>query len=131
MREWLYVPLILLLTGGVVYLFCRSGLAVTKRIAALLFVFRPGRDGDQVKVDSCSGWVRHRFRPRESRSYEFRLEAQLSAGDVEVSLLDGAKSPLLRLTPGLPGGQVELDRAGRYYLRWDFKSASGRCELHW
>lgn len=68
---------------------------------------------------------------RESRTYEFTLEAQLSKGNVEVILLDKKKQQLLKLNRQSPSGKLELDAKNRYYLRWDFKGATGKCELHW
>lgn len=32
-----------------------QSIAVTKSIAAMIFVFRPGRDADSVTLGSCSG----------------------------------------------------------------------------
>ncbi|NBI11466.1 hypothetical protein D1641_15850 [Colidextribacter sp. OB.20] len=117
--------------GGVLYLLYRKGLVVTKCIAAILFVFRPGREADRVKLDSCTGWVQHVGRFRKDRTYEFSFEARLSQGDAEVSLLDRDKCPVLKLSRRSQKGRITLTGSGRYYLRWDFQSATGQCELRW
>ena len=117
--------------GGVLYLLYRQGLAVTKRIAAILFVFRPGREADRAKLDSCTGWVRHMGRFHQGQAYQFCFEAQLSKGEVEVSLLDRDKRPLLKLNRQSPTGTIKLEESGRYYLRWEFQNATGQCELNW
>ena len=57
--------------GIAIYLAYSQGLVVTKCIAAMLFVFRPGKYGDQATVNVCNGWVRHRVRFQEDRSYAF------------------------------------------------------------
>lgn len=106
------------------------GIATTKSIRAVLFVFQPGKNGDKVVLDSCTGWVRHRGF-YESGTYTFILDAQLSSGSAEVSLLDHNKRPLLTLSKQLPSQTVALDGKSRYYLRWEFKRASGKCELRW
>lgn len=126
-----YHLIILLALGAVVYLLYRRGLAVTKCIAAVLFVFRPGRDADRAKLDSCTGWVRHMGRFRQGRTYEFSFEARLSKGEAEVSLLDRDKRPLLKLNRQSPNGGITLTENGRYYLHWDFQNATGQCELSW
>ena len=36
-----------------------GAIATTKCIRAILFVFVPGKNGDRVTLDSCTGWVRH------------------------------------------------------------------------
>ena len=124
-----YHLIILLALGAVVYLLYRRGLAVTKSIAAVLFVFRPGRDADRAKLNSCSGWVRHMGRFHQGRAYEFSFEARLSKGEAEVSLLDRDKRPLLKLNRQSPTGTIKLEE--RYYLRWEFQNATGQCELSW
>lgn len=117
------------LTGVLFFLLYREGLMVTKRIAAVLFVFRPGKQGDSVSLDSCSGWVRHMGRFRERRIYRFQLNCRLSKGSAVVTLLDRRKRELLRLSQDSPTGEIELD--GHYYLRWEFQNATGSCALRW
>lgn len=124
-----YHLIILLALGAVVYLLYRRGLAVTKCIAAVLFVFRPGQDADRAKLNSCTGWVRHMGRFRRGRTYDFSFEAWLSKGEAEVSLLDRDKRPLLKLNRQSPTGTIKLEE--RYYLRWEFQNATGQCELSW
>lgn len=119
------------LTGALFYLLYREGLMVTKSIAAVLFVFRPGKQGDSVSLDACTGWVRHVGRFRESRIYTFQLDCRLSKGSAVVTLLDRQKRELLRLNQDSPVGEIELSGNGRYFLRWEFQSATGNCELRW
>nr|WP_325213108.1 hypothetical protein [uncultured Oscillibacter sp.] len=119
------------LTGTLFYLLYRQGFAVTKSIAAVLFVFRPGKQADRVSLDSCTGWVRHASRFRQNGTYAFYLDCRLSKGNAEVALLDHEKRELLRLNEGRPAGKIELKGNTQYYLRWDFKNATGQCELRW
>lgn len=71
------------------------GIATTKSIRAILFVFQPGKTKDKATLDSCTGWVRHIGRFYESRTYAFVLDAQLSAGSAEVCLLDQKKAAII------------------------------------
>lgn len=128
--KWWPVLFVLAVLAAV-YLLHRQGFGVSKSVAAVLFVFRPGKDADKVTLDSCSGWVSHAGRFRESRTYAFALDGRLSKGDVDVVLLDKKKQPLLKLDRQSPAAQAELDGNSRYYLRWNFKNATGKCELHW
>lgn len=114
-----------------VYILYRRGAVVSKSICAALFVFKPGKSSDRITLESCTGWVRHGVRPRESREYEFSLTEELTAGKASVALLDREKRQLLKLDGQCPGGRVELEAKGRYYLRWEFSKAAGRCELRW
>ena len=126
-------PYILLAAFGAItiWLLYRRGLAVTKSITAILFVFRPGRKGDRVSLNACSGWVRHVGRFQKGRTYDLALCCQLSKGRVKVFLLNGKKQALLKLDRQSPCGRVKLEEDGRYYLRWEFQSATGQCELYW
>ncbi len=131
MNTWLLsLILVPLFCITMYYLYCQ-GYAISRSIAAILFYFRPGKTADKATLNSCSGWARHVGRFHESRVYEFTFDAQLTKGDVEVVLLNQRKQLMLRLTQAHPTGRLELDRKSRYYIRWEFKSATGTCELHW
>lgn len=127
----LYYLIIFLVFGAVLYFLYCKGLAVTKCIAAVLFVFRPGRNTDLVKLGSCTGWVRHVACFHKDRAYEFSFESRLSQGDAEVSLLSKDKHPVLKLSKSFSNGRITLTENGRYYLRWAFQNATGQCELRW
>ena len=108
-----------------------GAIATTKCIRAILFVFLPGKNKDKLTLNTCTGWVKHMGRFYESKTYSFRFDAQLSKGTVEVFLLDKNKQPLLRLSQQTPSHTIHLDGKSRYYVQWEFKSASGKCELRW
>lgn len=110
---------------------CFRSIAISKSIAAILFVFRPGRDADRVTLNSCTGWVKHIGRFSENRTYEFSLDTQLSKGDAEVILFDAKKEQLIKLNRQSPTGKIDLDAKNKYYLRWEFEDATGKCELSW
>lgn len=120
-----------IVTGAVICLLYWQGIAATKCIAAVLFSFRPGKGQDKAALDACSGWVRHAGRFKESGTYTFTLDLRLTKGHAAVSLLDGKKRELLRLDRCVRTGAAELYRENRYYLRWEFESATGTCALCW
>ena len=122
---------ILAVLGSLLYLLYRQGFAVTKSIAAVLFVFRMNRNGSRASLNTCTGWVRYRGRFRESRIYEFHFDGQLSGGGAEVVLLDGHKQELIRLNRQQYTGDIQLDGKAQYYLQWEFHNATGKCELQW
>lgn len=110
---------------------CRYGFMLTKGIVAVLFVFRSGRNGDRVSLDSCTGWVKHMGRFSKGRRYVLTLDAALSQGEAEVFLLDRRGQILLRLNRRRPEGTLSPEARTRYYLRWEFHHATGRCDLLW
>lgn len=127
----IYVFVALAVFAVFIYLLYRQGFAVTKSIAAILFIFRPERQADRVSLDTCTGWVRHVGRFHESRIYEFHLNCQLSNGDTEATLLNSQMQALLHLSRNQPTEVIELEKKSRYYLQWDFQRATGKCELCW
>ncbi|MCI8914047.1 MAG: hypothetical protein HFF38_07955 [Lawsonibacter sp.] len=109
-----------------------GAIAVTKWIRAILFAFLPGKNRDKVTLDTCTGWVRHMGRFYENRTYTFVFDARLTNGEAEVLLLDKKKQTVLKLSRQFPSQTIALDaRKSRYYLCWEFQSASGTCELRW
>lgn len=107
------------------------GIAVTKSIRAIVFVFRPQKGRDIVRVHGCTGWARHRVRPAADGTYGFTLDARLSDGDAQVSLLDESGQPLLTLDRGHAAETIALIQNGRYSLHWVFQNAGGTCALRW
>ena len=75
---------ILAVFGSLLYFLYHQGFAVTKSIAAVLFVFRMKRNGSWASLNTCTGWVRYRGRFRESRIYKFHFDCRLSGGGAEV-----------------------------------------------
>jgi len=109
-----------------------GAIVATKCIKAIVFVFLPGKAGDKVKLDACTGWVRHMGRFYENRIYAFALDVHLTKGQAEVLLLDQNKQLLLKLDWQNPTRSIHLDgQTSRYYLQWKFQHASGKCELRW
>ena len=106
MNAWLY--LLILSNSVVIYLLYSQGIAVTKSIKAIMFVFRPGRNIDRVTLDSCTGWVKHVGKFYKSKTYEFVLDMQLSKGDVEIILLDRKKRELMKLNQQSLTGKIDL-----------------------
>ncbi len=122
---------LMLLISGVLYLLYKNGIAVTKSIAAVKFVFHRTKNGDKAALNSCNGWLKHIVRLREGRIYEFNFNDQLTKGDVEVTVLDKDKRELLKLNRIRSAGKIKPDGKNRYYIRWNFKSADGNCEVRW
>lgn len=117
--------------AALMYLLHRQGFVVRKRITAILFVLHSGRHEDSASLNSCTGWVWHVGRFRQSGLYEFHLDSQLSKGSAEVILLDSQKQELIRLNQKNYTGKVDLDGSCRYSLRWEFQNATGKCALRW
>lgn len=131
MNKWLYFAAFAIIFIFAMRFLYRQGFVICKQINAIWFVFRPAKTEDRVSLNAGSGWVKHTGRFRENRTYYFNFEEELSKGDAEVFLLDQEKQPLLRLNKQSPTGSVELDGRSKYYLRWEFRSATGTCKVSW
>ena len=106
-------------------------MAVYKSISAIVFVFLPVGEKDKFTLKSCSGFIRYAGRFYERGIYEFILDAPLSEGRVKVILMNKNKQEILKLSPGSPAGQIELNAKDKYYVYWEFYEVSGTCELCW
>ena len=126
----LFIAFFVVIFALIYILYCQ-GFVVLRRTSAIMIVFRHGKNADKATLDSCTGWVKHAGKFCESKTYEFFLDAQLSKGNAEVILLDRKKQLLMKLNPQFPVCKIELDARNRYYLRWEFKGATGKCELRW
>ena len=131
MEKLLLSIAITLVVIALIYILYCQGFAVLRRTTAIIIVFRHGKNADRATLDSCTGWIKHVGRFHESKTYEFFLDAQVSKGNVEVILLDRKKQKLMKLNPQFPTCKIELDARNRYYLRWEFKGVTGKCELRW
>ncbi len=121
----LFIAFFVVVYAFIYILYCQ-GFAVLRRTVAIIFVFRHGKNADKATLDSCTGWIKHAGRFRESKTYEFFLDAQLSKGNVEVILMDRKKQPLMQLSPQSPACNIELVVINRYYLRWEVNGATGK-----
>ncbi len=130
MNILLFIAIFVVVVAIIYILYCQ-GFAVLKRTAAIIMVFRHGKNADNATFDSCTGWIKHAGRFHESKTYEFVLDMQLSKGSVEIILLDSKKRELMKLNQQSLTGKIDLDARNRYYLRWEFKGATGKCELRW
>ena len=79
----------------------------------------------------CTGYISRVLRVKKSGTYQVGLTANLSKGTVRFTVLDGAKTPLLVLTPEQNSGKVYLETGRRYHIRMDFDRASGDSKALW
>jgi len=129
---WLYG---LFLTACLIgaYLLYDNGYMVVKSKTALTFIGSGlGRQTHfGFQFTGCTGYVSRVLRVKESGTYTVMLNADLSKGSVRFSMLDGAKTPLLVLTPEQSQGRVYLEPGRRYHVRMDFTHASGDSRARW
>ncbi len=131
MKIWLCSLILAAASCLAAYSLYRSGIATVKCIAAALFIFRSSKSAANVTVSGCSGWARHTLRLDGGRTYEFHLDAQISAGEAHVYLLDKGHNRLLSLDPCLSSGSVSPGESRGYSLLWEFKRTSGKLSLIW
>lgn len=123
---------ILLTLGIVFYLLYLQGYMVVSSKRAVLFVGSVRGNGScKASFSSCSGYMKRVMRFKESKAYYFTLDYELQKGDMEVKLLDASKQPIAILNQSCRNVMIDVDRKGRYYLVFTFKSASGNYELKW
>lgn len=124
--------LILLLLPVVFYVLYINGYLITGSKSAKVYVGKNrGKNAFWANFVSCSGEMKHVARFRRDGIYRFKLNGGVTTGSVAVELWDKEKNVLLRLTPEQPEGTVEVDRKKRYYMVYQYASATGSYELTW
>ena len=110
-----------------------NGYMLTQSKRALTFIGSGiGRQNYfSFQFTGCTGYVSRVMLVKESGTYTVMLNANLSKGSVRFQLLDGAKTPLLVLTPEVSQGRVYLETGKRYHIRMDFTHASGDSRARW
>ncbi len=117
--------LIFLLTLGLIFALYESGLVTMKLkfSRALLWV----GNIKKARYSKCSGTYKKVFRPKESRSYHYHFQAELSKGSISMKLLSG-KEALFVLSESREG-EIDLEKGRRYVLELTLDHADGSHEL--
>ena len=115
------------------YLLYDNGYLLVQAKRALTFIGSGmgKRDYFAFQFTGCTGYVSRVLRVKESATYTVTLNATLSKGTVRFTMLDGARTPLLVLTPERNSGKVYLETGMRYHIRMDFTHASGDSRARW
>lgn len=88
--------------------------------------------GKQVRFKNCNGTVRRMIRLRNGGTYAFRLDSEVAAGTVTISLTKrGAKDAVLVLDASTPSGTITADEGSRYCMHVRFANATGSYRLTW
>lgn len=114
------------------YLLYINGYMVINAKRAIMFVGSiRGKDSCKARFSSCSGYMKRVIRFDESRSYNFVLVPELTEGELVVEILDSNKQNIMKLDAYNRYANIVVDKKKRYYLVFNFQSASGSYELDW
>ena len=129
---WYHGLLTVLCVIGIYFLYDNGYLLVRSKSALTFMGSGMGKQNYfSFQFTGCTGFVRRVMRVQKSGSYTVRLHANLSKGEAKFMLLDGAKTPVLVLTPEASQGSVYLESGKRYHIRMEFRHASGDSKAQW
>lgn len=117
----------ILIAAGVFYLLYSNGYMIINRKTALTYF--GSRKGTSANFTSCSGYIKRIVRFKADQKSTFRLNAELTKGDVSVELLDSSKTRIMYLDRTSPSAEITVEKNRKYYLIINFQSASGRYSL--
>lgn len=125
------VKLILILVAIVIifYVLYMNGFVALNGKKAATYMAAPG--GKRVSFSACNGATKRVIKFKESRTYEFTFEPSLNTGAVTMTLLDYNKKKVLVLDGNTRTGSVEAEAGKRYFMIFQFKTASGKYEIDW
>lgn len=118
--------LTVILVGLFVFLYSQ-GYMIVKSTSAALFI--GSAKGNSARFTSCSGYIKRIVKFKDDGTYTFILDADLSKGDMSVELLDSAKQKIMLLNCANNSASISVEKKKKYYLVFNFKSASGRYAL--
>ena len=121
--------LILLVITAIYYILYINGYLVFNNKKALTFV--GSKRGNKASFSSCTGTLKRVVKFDTDKICKVTLDCQLSKGEMSARLLDSAKREIMHLTSVNQTAAVNVEKGKRYYLVFDFKSASGSYELKW
>ncbi len=120
----LWLTILLLTLGGIIVAY-ESGLITMKLkfSRALLWV----GNIHKARYSKCSGCYKKVFRPKESRSYHYHFQAELSKGSISMKLLSGKES--LFVLNESAEGDIDLEKGRRYVLELTLDHADGSHQM--
>ena len=119
---------ILIAALAAIFLFLyNQGYMVINSKSAASFIGNP--KGTSARFTSCSGSIKRIIRFKADGRYAFRLDAELTKGDLSVELLDADKQPVMQLDRANTRASIAVEKKKKYYLVIKFKSATGRYSL--
>lgn len=123
---------ILLLLPIIFYVLYINGYLVFGSKRAKVFVGKNrGTNAYWIQFVECSGKLKRIVKFRKSKEYQFFLNANVAEGTVKIEIWNKEKEVVLSLTPEQPEGSLVADKKNRYYMVYQFESASGAYELTW
>ena len=126
MRKTVCLLLAVLMTGIFVFLYNR-GYMVVKSLSAVTFIGSPRGAG--AKFTSCNGYIKRIIHFKESGTFHYFLDVELSKGDMSVELLDSDNQNIMKLNPENNHAAITVESKKKYYLVVNFKSATGRYSI--
>lgn len=109
-----------------------SGFLVINSKRAIMFVGSiKGKKSCHAKFISCSGSMKRVIRFKKDQIYQLKLNLELEKGDVQVKILNSLKQTVVTLNKNQMTANIEVDEKERYYLIFEFKSATGKYDFQW
>jgi len=119
--------LLVLLMAVLFYGLYQSGYMFINSKSAVSYI--GSQSGNAARFTACNGSIKRILRFKADGSYRYSLNAELSAGDLSVELLDASRRRLLLLDRANPSGHIQAQKGKKYYLVVRFQSATGRYQL--
>ena len=115
--------------AGIFLFLYNSGYMAVKLLSAVTFI--GSSKGTGAKFTSCNGSIKRILRFKESGTFHYVLDAELSKGDMFVEILDSGKHSIMKLSRENNHASITVERKKKYFLVVNFKSATGRYSIIW
>lgn len=126
---WVSLSLVIILFFYILWI---NGYMIKSRKTSILFLGSlRQKNGCKIKFQSCNGYIKKVIRIRESHSYKFTFNSNITKGYVTAEIQDLSKKILLQVDKNNPGSTIHLEKKHRYYLVLRFENADGEIEITW
>ena len=118
-----------LVMGIGIYVLYSNGFLVMASKKAVMYI--GSKRGKAAKFLSCNGYTKRVIKVRESKSYQFSFDCNLTAGAVWIEIMDTSKNTVLTLDESHRSATADLEKGKRYDLICRFNAASGDYVVDW
>ncbi len=109
-------------------LYIKGFLVVGTRVAVM---FRGYFKMNKASFCFCTANMKRVLRFKEDKLIQLSLDCEITKGTFEVKIVDASKQTILSMDENKRTAVFRAKKKEKYYLIFNFKSASGKYELKW
>ena len=106
-------------------------IGITSKAAVTFLGSYPKKTSWKASFTKCKGTMKRVIRFEESKTYQFKLDAEIDSGEVVIEVMDASKQVVLTLNTANPTGSVIVGDNKKYHMVVRIQSATGNYKVNW